>query len=283
MSRTLDAVLDDQPAPTAAPTRWQPRKTGRGLPNVEAMQVPVGEAPEAAAAWPVLDEWLTAGEWPHEIIEPDDGMPRSILVGSERAWPGDWIVRTDAGFQRFKAGVFPDLFEPEALTATGEPAERPAGAHVGGRWILHDSDLPFTAIGGRCMVTGVSPKPGQRFFEIGVEVRDDTPNGDVCLSEGYIVEMATAVGMVSADRHAAALAEIDNLTARLAEQEAKYQALKDTTPAQLDTAKAIADLERQVAWIAGHLASEASQKASTTRKSTSKQQQPTTPVPDQEK
>lgn len=99
----------------------------------------------------------------------------------------------------------------EALEQWGADVPERHGPIVGGRWTLYDSELPITALGGSCAVTGIPVEPGRRFVDIGFGVDNDTPNGDVCLAEVYVRELGAAVGMVPGDVHEEVLRELEEL------------------------------------------------------------------------
>lgn len=130
----------------------------------------------------------------------------------------------------------------EALAQWGADVPERHGPIVGGRWTLYDSELPITALGGSCAVTGISVEPGRRFVDIGFGVDNDTPNGDVCLAEVYVAELGRAIGMVSGEEHEAALRELEELRAEVEflRQSAEEQAVDTGT----DLGDVKASLER---------------------------------------
>lgn len=75
---------------------------------------------------------------------------------------------------------------------------------------------------GCCAATGVSRRPGERVVDTGMSVFDDTPNGDIIVSETYVRELANAIGYESPEKLAEARAEKERAEKRAEQAETRW-------------------------------------------------------------
>lgn len=75
---------------------------------------------------------------------------------------------------------------------------------------------------GVCAATGVHRRDNERVIDTGMSVFDDTPNGDICVSETYVRELANAIGYEAPEKIAEAREETKIARARAELAESRW-------------------------------------------------------------